>query len=65
MRISDRKKFTWRVKRPFIYVQIGLAIYVGLFMNIFFSGFPITGFVVLALLLGAFGIIDTINKGDY
>lgn len=65
MRITDRKKFTWRVKRPFIYVQIGLAFYVGVFMNIFFNGFPITGFVALALLLGAFAIIDTIKKGDY
>ena len=65
VRISDRKKFTWRVKRPLIYVQIGLAFYIGIFMNIFFSGFPITGFVLMVPLLGAIAIIDTIKKGDY
>lgn len=65
MRISNRKKFTWRVKRPLIYVQIGLAFYIGIFTNIFFSGFPITGFVLMVPLLGAIAIIDTIKKGDY
>lgn len=65
MRIADRKKFTWRVKRPFIFILIALAVYVGVFMNIFFNGYPITLFIVLVPLLGAFAIIDTIKKGDY
>lgn len=65
MRIADRKKFTWRVKRPFAYVLTGLAVYVGAFMNIFFYGYPITLFVSLALLFGVFAILDTVKKGDY
>lgn len=65
MRIEDRKKFTWRVKRPAIFILVALAFYVGAFMNIFFSGFPVTLFVAMLPILGAVAIIDTIKKGDY
>jgi hypothetical protein len=65
MRISDRKKFTWRVKRPALFILVALSFYVGVFANIFFSGFPITLFVAMIPLAGAIAIIDTIKKGDY
>lgn len=65
MRIADRKKFTWRVKRPAIYLLVGLSFYIGVFLNVFVYGQPVTGFVMMLPLFGAFAIIDTINKGDY
>jgi hypothetical protein len=65
MRIEDRKKFTWRVKRPALFILVALTFYIGAFANIFFNGFPITLFVAMIPLAGAIAIIDTIKKGDY
>ena len=65
MRIADRQRFTWRVKRPTIYALVFASLYIGVFTNVYFYGYPITGFVMMAPLVGAFGIVETIKKGDY
>lgn len=65
MRIADRQKFTWRVKRPVVYLLGALTMYIGVFKNIYFYGYPVTGFVMLVPLFGAFAIVETIKKGDY
>ena len=65
MHIADRKKFTWRVKRPTIYMLVVLGLFIGVFTNIYYCGYPITGFVMMVPILGAIGIIDTVKKGDY
>lgn len=65
MHIADRKRFTWRVKRPTIYALVALTFYIGVFTNIYFYGFPVTGFVMVAPLAGVVAIVETIKKGDY
>lgn len=61
MRISDRKKFTRRVKLPAIGFIVFGALYVGMFKNIYFGFYPVTGFVAMFILFLAIPIMDSID----
>lgn len=61
MHISDRKKFTRRVKLPAIGLIFIGALYVGMFTDIYYGFYPVTGFVAMGILCLAVPIMDSID----